>query len=196
MMSLTRRSPLTILLIGLAVVALALPSAAQVKFRGRYLTGGGGTIEPVLTVNIEVLAYSTPEEISELVKALTERGESAFHETFRSMKKGSLQVISGRGLKIEFHAAREYPSDKGMKIEMIGENGRFELGTLQRPSSGLEVLVCIMEIDERGRGEARIYEDATFQILPDGSMTMDRHNRAPKIITGLTQYKLKEPKKH
>lgn len=132
-MSFARHSRLTIPLIALAVVLLALPSAAQIKFRGRYLTGGGGTIDPVLTVNIEVLGYSTREEIVELAKAINEQGEAAFHAAFRAMKKGSLRVTSGRGLTIEFHAARETPTDKGVRIELIAENTRFELGTLQRP---------------------------------------------------------------
>jgi len=182
-----RHSRLTIALVALAVIALNVPSSAQVKFRGRYLTGGGGTIDPVLTVNIEVSAYSTIEEITALAKAFSEEGEAGFHRVFRSMKKGYLQVTSGRGMRIEFHAAHEYKTDKGLKIEMIAENSRFEMGALQRPSSGVEVLVCILEINEKGRGEAKIYEDASFKILPTGQMTMDQHNRAPKIISGLTQ---------
>ncbi|MDD8026521.1 MAG: hypothetical protein PHI34_08395 [Acidobacteriota bacterium] len=187
-----RRVSLSILLVVLAVFALSLPSSAQVKFRGRYLTGV--MTEPVVTVNIEILSYSTVEEIAELAKAYNERGEAGFHAAFRSMKKGSLQVTSGRGLRIEFHAAHEYKTEKGLKIELIAENERLELGSMQRPSSGVEVMVCILEINDKGRGEARIYEDASFKILPSGEMAMNEHKRAPKIIAGLTQMVNKKAK--
>jgi hypothetical protein len=184
-----RRFTFLAALTAVAVILLALPSAGQVKFRGRYLTGGGGTIEPILTVNIDILSFSTPEEITQLVKAFNEQGEAGFHQVFRSMKKGSLRVTSGRGMNIEFHSAREFPSDKGTKIELIAENTRFELGAMQRPFSGLMFLVAILEIDAKGKGEAKIYEDATCRILPTGELVLDEHTRAPKIITGLTQVK-------
>jgi hypothetical protein len=187
-----RRSLTAILVLALAVAFLALPSPAQVKFRGRYLSGG--LTDPVQTVNIEILSYSTIEEIGAIAKAFTERGEAGFHEVFRSMKKGSLQITSGRGLRIDFHAAHEYKTDKGLKIELIAENGRFEMGTMNRPSTGVEVLVCVLEINEKGRGDAMIYEDASFKILPSGQMTMDEHKRAPKIIGGVTQI-IEKPKK-
>jgi hypothetical protein len=180
-----RRFRLAVVLIVLAVLALGTPSSAQVKFRGRYLTGV--MTEPVATVNIEISSYSTVEEIAALAKAFSEEGEPGFHRVFRSMKKGYIQITSGRGMRIEFHSAREYKTDKGMKIELIAENGRFEMGSLQRPSTGVEVLVCILEINEKGRGDAKVYEDATFKILPTGEMTMDQHSRAPKIISGITQ---------
>lgn len=188
-MSRSRRAAVLASLTALVFFLLALPSAGQVKFRGRYLTGGGGTIEPILTVNIDILSFSTPEEITQLVKAFNEQGEAGFHRVFRSMKKGSLRVTSGRGMNIEFHSAREFPTDKGTKIELIAENTRFELGAMQRPFSGLMFLVAILEIDAKGRGEAKIYEDATCRITPTGELVLDEHSRAPKIITGLTQIK-------
>ncbi len=188
-MSRSHRRACLVSLTAVALILLALPSSGQVKFRGRYLTGGGGTIEPILTVNIDILSFSTPQEITQLVKAYNEQGEAGFHQVFRSMKKGSLRVTSGRGMNIEFHSAREYPTDKGTKIELIAENTRFELGAMQRPFSGLMFLVAILEIDAKGKGEAKIYEDSTCKILPTGELVLDEHTRAPKIITGLTQVK-------
>ena len=110
------------------------------------------------------------------------------------MKKGSLRVTSGRGLSIEFHAAREIPPDKGMKIELIGENARFELGTLQRPSSGLEVPGRHPGNRREGPGRSQDLRGRHLPDPADGDHDPRRTTRAPKIITGLTQYKLKEPK--
>jgi hypothetical protein len=148
-----------------------------------------------LTVNFEILSYSTPEEITALVKAYNEGGESGFHQVFRSMKKGSLRVTSGRGMNIEFHSAREIPSDKGLKIELIAENTAFSLGsTSMRTPSGMMFLVAILEIDANGRGEGKVYEDATCRVLSTGALVLDEFKRAPKIVTGLTQVKAKVKK--
>lgn len=188
-MSLSRRSRLMLPLIAFVVIALTLPSMGQIRYRGRYLTGGGGSIEPILTVNIDIASYSTPEEIKALVQAYNDGGESGFHKTFRTMKKGMLRVMSGRGMYIEFHSAREIPSDKGTRIELIAENNRFELGATQRPFSGMMFMVAILEVDAKGRGEAKIYEDATCRILASGELVLDEFMRSPKLITGLTQVK-------
>jgi hypothetical protein len=195
MMSMNRHSRLTLPLIAVAVIALALPSLGQVTFRGRYLTGGGGSIDPILTVNFEILSYSTPEEIIALVKAFNEGGESGFHTTFRAMKKGSLRVTSGRGMNIDFHSAREIPSDKGTKIELIAENTSFSLGaSSSRTPSGMMFLVAILEIDANGKGEGKVYEDSTCRVLSTGEFVLDEFKRAPKIVTGLTQLKPKVKK--
>lgn len=191
----SRRSHLMFPMIAFVVIALALPSMGQVKFRGRYLTGGGGSIDPILTVNFEILSYSTPAEILALVKAYNEGGEFAFHTAFRAMKKGSLRVISGRGMNIDFHSAREFPSDKGTKIELIAENTAFSLGaTSMRTPSGMMFLVAILEIDANGNGEGKVYEDSTCRVLSTGEFVLDEFKRAPKIVTGLVQYKPKVKK--
>ncbi len=172
----------------LTVVVLALPASGQDKYRGRYLTENDGRSDPVLTVALEVLGYSTPEEISGLVRAYNERGEAGFHEAFRALKKGSIRILGGRGMNIEFHAAREIPTNKGSRIELIAENSRFELGAAQTPYSGLMFLVAILEVDAKGRGEAKIYEDATCRFI-DGQIVLDEFKRAPKFITGLSRLK-------
>lgn len=187
-MSLSRRSRMTLPLIALAVIALALPSIGQTKYRGRYFTENDGKSDPVLTINIEILGYSTADEILGIIKAYSDQGEAGFHAAFRALKKGSLRVTGGRGMNIEFHAARATPTDKGQKIELIAENARLELGAAQTPYSGLMFMVVILDLDAKGRGEAKIYEDATCRFV-DGRLVLDEFKRAPKFITGLTQVK-------
>jgi hypothetical protein len=187
-MSPSRNSRLLLLLVALVVIALTMPSMSQTNYRGRYLTENDGRSDPVLTIAIEVLGYSTQGEIAGLVKAYNERGEAGFHEAFRALKKGTIRIVSGRGMNIEFHAAREFPTDKGIKIELIAENSRFEVGAAQTPYSGLMFLVAILDLDAKGRGEAKIYEDATCRIV-DGRLVLDEFKRAPKFITGLTRLK-------
>jgi hypothetical protein len=187
-MSPSRNSRLLLLLVALVVIALTMPSMSQTNYRGRYLTENDGRSDPVLTIAIEVRGYSTPEEIAGLVKAYNERGEAGFHEAFRALKKGTIRIVSGRGMNIEFHAAREYPTDKGSRIELIAENSRFELGGSQASFSGLLFLVAILEVDAQGRGEAKIYEDSTCRFV-DGQLVLDEFKRAPKFITGLTRLK-------
>ncbi len=184
----SRRFRLALVPIVLAAAVLVLPASGQDKYRGRYLTENDGRSDPILTIAIEVLGYSTPEETAGLVRAYNERGEAGFHEAFRALKKGTIRILGGRGMNIEFHAAREIPTDKGSRIELIAENSRFELGGSQASFSGLFFLVAILEVDAKGRGEAKIYEDSTCRFI-DGQLVLDEFKRAPKFITGLTRLK-------
>jgi hypothetical protein len=163
--------------------------AKPTVFRARFFTGGGGTMDRVLTTKIEITAYSTKEAIYMLADAYNTKGESGFRQTFRSFKKGKIQVIGASGLNIEFHAAKEIAKENGYEIELIAENTAFQPGGGQKSYMGLMFMVVILDLDLKGNGEGRVYEDTGIEFTSDGELKMGEFRRAPKMLTAVTKQK-------
>jgi len=165
------------------------PPVKPTVFRARFFTGGGGTMDRVLTTKIEIIAYSTKDEIYKLAGAYNTKGEAGFRQTFRSFKKGKIQVIGASGLNIEFHAAKEIPKENGYQIQLIAENTEFQPGGGQKSYIGLMFMVVILDLDLKGTGEGRVYEDTGIEFTSDGELNMGEFKRAPKLLTAVTKQK-------
>ena len=159
------------------------------EFRGRWFTGAGGSMDAVLTVRIDVTGFTTTDEVVRLSDAINARGESGFREVFRSFKKGVIRVIGGTGLNIEFHAAKEVSKDKSTEIHLIAENAVFQPGSSRAPGQGLFFLVIVLELDAKGNGEGKVYENSTIKFTPNGELELDEFKTAPKLIGGLRRTK-------
>jgi hypothetical protein len=186
-----------LLMINMAAVLIAGSAVGQTAdqpfkpttFRGRFFTGGSGTMDRVLTTKIEINGFTTKEEIYKLAEAFNTKGEDGFRQTFRSYKKGKIQVIGASGLNIEFHAVKEIAKENGYEYQLIAENTQFQPGGGQKSYLGLMFLVVILDLDLKGSGEGRIYEDASIEFTPDGELKMDEFKRAPKMLTAVTKQK-------
>lgn len=186
-----------IFIISIGVIVLAVGAAfgqnpepqKPTEFRARFFTGGGGTMDRVLTTKIEIYGYSTKDEIFKLAEDFNTRGEDGFRQTFRSFKKGKIQVIGASGLNIEFHAAMEIAKPDGYQIQLIAENAQFQPGGGQKSYIGLMFMVVILDLDLKGNGEGRVYEDTGVEFTPNGELKMAEFKRAPKLLTGVNKRK-------
>jgi hypothetical protein len=163
--------------------------AKPTVFRARFFTGGGGTMDRVLTTKIEIAGFSTKDEIQKLAEAYNAKGDAGFRETFRSFKKGKIQVIGASGLNIEFHAAMETQKEGGFQIQLIAENAQFQPGGSQKPFTGLMFLVVILDVDAKGEGEGRVYEDTGIEFTSEGELKLGAFQRAPKLLTAVKKQK-------
>jgi len=178
-----------VLTAGSAVGQTADQPFKPTTFRGRFFTGGSGTMDRVLTTKIEINGFTTKEEIYQLAEAFNTKGEDGFRQTFRSYKKGKIQVIGASGLNIEFHAVKEIAKENGYEYQLIAENTQFQPGGGQKSYLGLMFLVVILDLDLKGSGEGRVYEDAGIEFTPDGELKMGEFKRAPKMLTAITKQK-------
>jgi hypothetical protein len=163
--------------------------AKPTVFRARFFTGGGGTMDRVLTTKIEIRGYSTKEEIIRLAEAYNTKGDAGFRETFRSFKKGKIQIIGASGLNIEFHAAMETPTKNGFQIQLIAENTEFQPGGGQKSYVGLMFMIVVLDLDMDGNGEGRVYEDTGIEFTSEGELKRGEFKRAPKLLTAVTKQK-------
>ena len=163
--------------------------AKPTVFRARFFTGGGGTMDHVLTPKIEITGFSTKDEILKLAEAYNTKGDAGFRETFRSFKKGRIQIIGASGLNIEFHAAMETAKEDGFQIQLIAENAQFQPGGSQKSFIGLMFLVVILDVDMKGLGEGRVYEDTDIEFTTEGELKLGAFHRAPKLLTAVTKQK-------
>jgi len=159
------------------------------QFRARFFTGGSGTMDRVLTTKIEIAGFTTKEEVYKLAESFNTKGEDGFRETFRSYKKGKIQVIGASGLNIEFHAVKEIAKENGYQYQLIAENAQFQPGGGQKSYLGLVFLVVILDLDLKGNGEGRVYEDTGIEFTSDGELKMGEFKRAPKMLTAVTKQK-------
>jgi hypothetical protein len=174
---------------GLAFGQTADQPVKPTVFRARFLTGGGGTMDRVLTTKIEITGFSTKDEILKLAESYNTKGEAGFRDTFRSLKKGHIQIIGASGLNIEFHAAMETPKENGFLIQLIAENAQFQPGGSQKPYTGLMFMVVILDLDAKGEGEGRVYEDTGIEFTTEGELKLGAFQRAPKLLTAVKKQK-------
>jgi hypothetical protein len=159
------------------------------QFRGRFFTGGAGNMSSVLTTKIQIDGFTTKEEVYALAEAYNAKGEDGFRDKFRSFKKGKIQVVGASGLNIEFHAVKEIAKENGFQYQLIAENADFQPGGGRKSYLGLMFLVVILELDLKGSGEGRIYEDANVEFTAEGELKLSEFKRAPKIITAIVKQK-------
>jgi len=174
------------LILLLATALIAGPALSQMLvLRARFITGKGGTQEKVYTVKFEIKGYTTKDEVVQMVEALNRGGEDAFRPVFRTMDKAVMKIIGGHGLPIYFHAVQEIPKENGVEIRLIAENVGFEQGAQRRLNVGLYFMVVVLDLDLKGRGEGRVYEDSTLEFGATGELKIGEFKSAPKMLVNV-----------
>jgi hypothetical protein len=175
---------------------LSVTLTAEEKYQAMLLTRGGPNSDPVLKIRIIIDSYTTNEEAWQLLQTLDQAGYDQFLSLFRRAKKGSMIFMSTRGLKIEFHAAHVIPKEKGKKIMLFTEKQAWETGVSQRLDGRFPFMVVELDLDDKGKGEGKIYENAQITLGGDkatGSamVEMDSFNSAPKSLFRVQTIKTK-----
>lgn len=176
---------------------LTVPS----EFRGRMLTGVGTGLPSVMNVKILLDSYTTQNEAAQFQDFLDKNDSKGFFNAFGLVKKGSLQFLGETGLNIGFHAAFETPTDKGMKIILVGESRSLPAGFSPsadawkatvpgKVRSGLFLfLVAELDLDKNFKGEGKVYEEAKITFTPGGGIKLDSYVKTPKTIVNIEKTK-------
>ena len=187
----------------IAVVNPAFSNILMVpsEFRGRMLTGVGTGLPAVMNARIVVNSYTTLDEVALLQDFVNKNDSKGFFSAFNQIKKGFLQFPGEMGLNISFHAAFETPTDKGMKIILVGESQALPVGFSPsadawkvlapgKNRSGLFLfLVAELDLDKNFKGEGKVYEEARITFTPEGGIKLDSYVKTPKMIVNIEKTK-------
>lgn len=177
--------------------ALVAPLDAKEIFRGRMLTGRAPIEPPYVDVQLEIESWTTPEEVRQLNDVLMHGGQEAFLAAFSAAKKGVVRFLYARGYNMEIHMAQVLPTEKGRKVLVLLNRQAWSQGSyLVRGRNYF--MVIELDLNEKGRGEGRFYEDAQIQLDPNlGKIQMGNYDSAPKVFVQVQEVVRKEkpPKK-
>ena len=170
----------------LLVFAMAVPnlSGAQkpstmekMVFQARLLPKEGGQST---MVKFEVDGLTTKEEVGHLQSAFNLKDAAAFRTEFRKTPKATMKFYEW-GSTIHFNAAFVEPAEKGTRITLFAEDRT--LGTISNDVPlGRWYLVAVLNIDEKGRGDGRLYQSALVNFTDDNRMELDTYRRSPMMI--------------
>jgi len=168
----------------LMTIRLSSDAAAQEKeeFVARILQGGMQYTESVKKIKITIDSYSTEDEILNLIGVMSQKGYEAFMDAFRAVNKGSFFPIGGRGIKIIVHGAHSFPTDKGRQILLFTSRQTWDVETNPRTDSRFGFMVVELNINNKGKGTGKIYEQASIQLTPQRTIIMDGYNAPPKQL--------------
>jgi hypothetical protein len=77
------------------------------------LTGKAPIEPPVVSIQIEVESWTTPEEIRQLQDVMQQSGIQPFLSAFGAVKKGVVRFMYARGWNQPIHMAQVLPTEKG-----------------------------------------------------------------------------------
>lgn len=165
-------------------------SAAE-KYNAKMFTRGGPNTENVLRIELNINGYTTGEEGWILFHALNYEGWDQFIAAFRQANKGSIIFHGARGLNIAIHAAQVIPGENGRKILLFTEKQTWEVDVQQRVDGRFPFMVFELDLDNKGNGEGKIYENAQIKLKGDretgtGAVEMESYNSAPKVLFAVT----------
>jgi len=186
------RSTKVIVLVGLTAAALSgfcLGQETAAEFRGRIFMGGGPNRPGALTTRIIVHGYTDLNDIQKLSVPLNAGDVDGFFSLFRQMKKGEMRFVGGAGLQINFYAAQEQQTDKGIKIILVSDSRSIESGVSKRVAGSAMFLVVELNLDKKYEGEGKIYEDARISFTDEGRIKMDSYLTTPKVIVNIRKSK-------
>lgn len=159
-------------------------SIAQEKeeFQARLLTGGMQYTESVRKIKITIDSYSTPDEVFNLIKIQAEQGFEPFMSAFRALNKGIFFPVGGRGIKTIIHGAHSTPTEKGRQIMLFAQRGTWDVDMSQRVDHRFPFMVIELNIDGKGRGTGKFYEQASIRLTPQRTFEMEGYNSPPKQL--------------
>jgi hypothetical protein len=156
------------------------------EFQGKLIKGGmGHPSEAAMNIKISIDSYTTPEEARQLIEIQNQSGSEAFMGAFRSLEKGIFHPVGRRGVKIILHAAESTPTEKGRRILLVTGTQNWDPDTTQRIDGRFPFLVIELNINRKGNGDGKIYDQAQIILNQDGSIKMESYNTPPKQIFAL-----------
>jgi hypothetical protein len=170
-------------LMGLAAFLSAQEAAPEPEhFQARLLTGGMQYTEGVKKIRVTIDSYSTTEEVFNLIKVQNELGYEPFMSAFRALNKGIFFPIGVRGTQIIIHGAHSIPTEKGRKILLFSQRQPWDQETSQRIDHRFPFMVIELDVDKKGRGTGKIYDQASIRMTPERTFEMDGYNAPPKQL--------------
>jgi hypothetical protein len=177
------------IIIGLSIwifMAVFLSSSAAVleteTFQARLLTGGLQYTESVRKIKISIDSYTTPEEVQKLIEVQSQQGYEPFMDAFRALNKGIFFPIGGRGVKIIIHAAHSMPTENGRKILLFAQRGTWDVEMNLRTDSRFPFMVIELNVNSKGKGEGKLYEQTGIKLTAERTLEMDGYNSPPKQL--------------
>lgn len=170
-------------------LGLSASFAEKEEFEARLLQGGQQTMESIRKIKLTVDSYTTDEEILSLIKVFNEQGYEAFLNAFRALNKGTFLPIGGRGIKITIHAAHSIPTENGRQILIFTMREAWNLEVRQIADPRFSFMVVELNLDSKGKGTGKIYEQASIQMTPQKTFVMDGYNAPPKQFWDVRQSK-------
>jgi hypothetical protein len=170
-------------MIGLVAFLSAQDAASETEeFQARLLTGGMQYTEGVKKIKINIDSYSTTEEVFNLIKIQAEQGYEPFMSAFRALNKGIFFPLGGRGIQIIIHGARSIPTEKGRQILLFAQRQPWDQETSQRIDHRFPFMVIELNVDSKGKGTGKIYEQASIRMTPERTFEMEGYNSPPKQL--------------
>jgi hypothetical protein len=168
------------------ITAVFLSSSAAVleteEFTARVLSGGQQYTESVKKIKITIDSYTIDEEVLNLIGVMNQQGYEAFMDAFRALNKGIFFPIGGRGIKIIIHGAHSIPTEKGRQILLYATRQSWDVEMNQRVDPRFSFMVVELNVDNKGKGTGKIYEQASIQLTPQRTFVMDGYNSPPKQL--------------
>jgi len=167
-----------------AILTLSLSSSASFiekeEFQARLLQGGRQSMESIRKIKLTVDSYTTDEEVLNLISVMNEQGFETFMDAFRALNKGAFLPVGGRGIKIVIHAAHSIPTEQGRQILLFMMRETWDLEVRQSMDPRFNFMVVELNLDSKGKGTGKIYEQASIQMTPQRTFVMDGYNSPPK----------------
>jgi len=177
-----------IMVLVLAVAGLGFFTglSAQEEFQARLLGQSAHYSSQAAKFMISIDGYSSPEEVFGLAEILSKSGYEAFMDAFRGINKGSIRPVGGRGVKINIHAAHSLPTDKGRKIVLFTQRQTWDAEAQQKTDPRFTFMVFELNLDKKGNGDGKIYEQARIRMTGQGTMELESYNAAPLQLWGVS----------
>jgi hypothetical protein len=181
-------------LIASAAAAVCLSASAVLwpaeEFQGRVLPESDrpGAYK-AMRVKITVKSYSSRDEILKLLEILRDQGYEPFMRAFRDINVGTFRPIGGRGVKINLHAAHSVSTENGRQILLFTQRQTWDLDMQQRIDRRFPFMVIELNLDDKGNGEGKIYEQANIRLTAWGTMEMEAYNSPPRQLYDLQKVK-------
>jgi hypothetical protein len=167
----------------LAAAGAAQPLAEKEIYKARMLTGRA-PVEPALVeIRLEIEGWTTKEEITGFQDLLIRSGTNPFLDAYGAANKGVVRFMYTRGWNLPIHAAQFASTEKGKKVRLFFLRQNWNPGS-HFASTGRYLFMAIeLDVDEKGYGTGRFYEDASIKMDPDsGTIIMDSYASAPRIF--------------
>lgn len=171
-----------------ACLILAIPLSATEEFRAKLLNKAGLFSERMINIRIKIESYTTLDEVKALQKIIFEQGSLAFMKEFKKIDKGAINFLSARGLNLRIHAAVSNPTEKGREIMLVMERQSWDTETTIRIDSHHLYMVMVLDIDEKGKGNGKLYKGADFRL--GGEKLLEITDSLPQMpLSGVRQRK-------
>jgi len=172
-----------------ACLILSTVLLATEEFQARLLTASGPNAGRATSIRILVESYTSTEEVMQLAEIHNRCGYEPFMSALRGTSKGFVRPIGGRGVKITIHAAQNIQADKGRKILLVTERKSWDVEVRQSMDTRYPFMVIELNIDNKGKGEGKIYEQANILLTAQGTIVMESSNSPPKQLFGVRALK-------